>query len=148
MFNLIENRKAKFEYEILDKHEAGLELFGFEVKSLRNKRGSLEGSFVKILSKEAYLMNAHIPPYQAKNAPTSYDPYRSRRLLLKKKEINELIGREKIKGLTIIPLSVYNKGRVIKVLIAVVRGKKKHDKRETIKKRETEREIRREVKHG
>lgn len=144
MSYLIENRKAKFEYEILETYEAGIELFGFEAKSLRNKRGSLEGSFVKILSGEVFLINTHIPPYQPKNTPSSYDPYRSRRLLLKKKEVNELIGREKTKGLTIVPISVYNKGRVIKVLIAVVRGKKKHDKRETIKKRDTEREIRRE----
>lgn len=147
MPNLIENRKAKFEYEIMEKFEAGLQLFGFEVKSLRNKRGSLKGSFVKILGNEPYLVNAHIPPYQPKNTPVSYDPYRSRKLLLTEKEIKELIGKEKTRGLTIVPISVYNKGRVIKVLIAVVRGKKKHDKREIIKKRDIEREIRREMKN-
>ncbi|OGI70398.1 SsrA-binding protein [Candidatus Nomurabacteria bacterium RIFCSPLOWO2_01_FULL_42_20] len=142
---LIENRKAKFEYEIMEKYEAGIGLLGFEVKSLRNKRGSLEGSFVKILGNEPYLINAHIPAYQPKNTPGSYDPYRSRKLLLTKKEIKELIGKEKTRGLTIVPISVYNKGRVIKVLIAVGRGKKKRDKREIIKKRDTEREIKREM---
>ena len=148
MPHLIENRKAKFEYEILEKFEAGIELLGFEVKSLKNGRASLEGAFVIIRGNEAFLTGAHIPPYQAKNTPADYDPYRLRRLLLTKKEIDYLTGKEKVKGLTIIPLSLYTKGPKIKISIAVVKGKKKSDKRETIRKRETEREIRRTLKNG
>ena len=146
MANYAENRKARFDYEILEKYEAGIELLGVEVKSVRGGRMSLEGSFIIVRGGEVYLINAHIPPYQPKNAPKDYDPLRNRKLLLTKKEIKELAGNEKNKSLTIVPISVYNKGRKIKVEIAIVKGKKKHDKRETIKKRETDREIRREYK--
>ena len=92
-----------------------------------------------------YLINANIPPYQLKNAPKDYDPLRNRKILLTKKEIAELAQNDK-KSLTIVPLKVYNKGKKIKLEIALVKGKKKHDKRETIKKRETDRELRREYK--
>ncbi len=143
---LVENKKAKFDYEILEKYDAGVELFGFEVKALKNKRGSLAGAFVIIRGGEAYLMAAHIPPYQVGNTPKEYDPYRNRRLLLKKKEIKELADREGTKGLTIVPISMYNVGKKIKAQIAVVKGKKKFDKREVIKKREAGRELRREIK--
>src|SRR3989344_1290610 len=144
--NYAENRKARFNYEILEKYEAGIELLGTEVKSVRGGRISLEGSFVIARGGEAYLINSNIPPYQVKNAPKDYDPLRHRKLLLSKKEIAELAGSEKNKSLTIVPISVYNKGRKIKVEIALVKGKKKYDKRESIKKRETDREIRREIK--
>ena len=107
---------------------------------------SLEGAFVIVRGNEAYLINANIPPFQPKNAPKDYDPLRNRRLLLTKKEITELAGSEKNKSLTIVPISVYNKKSKIKVEIALVKGKKKFDKRETIKKRDTDREIRREYK--
>ncbi|KKQ34615.1 MAG: SsrA-binding protein [Candidatus Nomurabacteria bacterium GW2011_GWB1_37_5] len=147
MPTLIENKKARFDYEILEKFDAGIELQGFEVKSIKNNQGKLEGAFVIIRGGEAYLMGVQIPPYQAKNTPPQYDPLRNRKLLLTKKEIAELLGKEKAKGLTIIPISMYTKGRKIKVSLAVVKGKKKFDKRETIKKRETEREIRREMRH-
>jgi len=141
-----ENRKARFNYEILEKYEAGIELLGTEVKSVRGGQMSLDGAFVIVRGGEAYLMNANIPPYQIKNAPEDYDPLRNRKLLLTKKEITELAGGEKNKSLTIVPISVYNKGKKIKIEIAVVKGKKKFDKRETIKKRETDIEIRREYK--
>jgi SsrA-binding protein len=141
-----ENRKARFNYEILEKYETGIELLGAEVKSVRGGQMSLEGAFVIIRGGEAFLINASIPPYQPKNAPKDYDPLRNRKLLLTKKEINELAGSEKNKSLTIVPISVYNKGRKIKVEIALVKGKKKFDKRETLKKRDTEREIRRTLK--
>jgi SsrA-binding protein len=141
-----QNRKAHFDYEILEKFEAGIELVGTEVKSVRGGRMSLEGAFVIIRGGEAFIINASIPPYQVANTPTGYDPLRNRKLLLTKKEIRELSETEKNKSLTIVPLSVYNKNRKIKVEIALVRGKKKYDKRETTKKRETEREIRREYK--
>ncbi|OGI64965.1 SsrA-binding protein [Candidatus Nomurabacteria bacterium RIFCSPLOWO2_01_FULL_39_18] len=146
MSHYAENRKARFNYEILEKYEAGIELLGSEVKSVRGGQMSFEGAFVIVRGGEAYLINASIPPYQPKNAEKDYDPLRNRRLLLTKKEISELAGNEKSKSLTIVPISVYNRGRKIKVGIAAVKGKKKFDKRETIKKRETDREIRREYK--
>ncbi|MEK7069367.1 MAG: SsrA-binding protein SmpB [Patescibacteria group bacterium] len=146
MSNYAENRKVRFDYEILEKYETGIELLGTEVKSIRSGRMSLEGTFVIIRGGEAYLINSNIPPYQIKNAPTDYDPLRNRKLLLTKKEITELAQKGKNKNLTIVPISVYNKNRKIKLEIASVKGKKKHDKRETIKKRETDREIRREIK--
>ena len=146
MSHYAENRKARFNYEIVEKYEAGIELLGVEVKSVRGGQMSLEGSFVIIRGGEAYLINANIPPYQTKNTPKEYDPLRNRKLLLTKKEIAELAGNEKNKSLTIVPISVYNKGRKIKLEIALVKGKKKFDKRETLKKRDTDREIRREIK--
>jgi SsrA-binding protein len=146
MANYAENRKARFDYEILEKYETGIELLGSEVKSVRGGRMSLEGAFVIVRGGEAFIINANIPPYQVKNAPKDYDPLRNRKLLLTKKEIAELGGSEKNKSLTIVPLSVYNKNRKIKLEIALVKGKKTRDKRETIKKRETDREIRREIK--
>ena len=146
MTHYAENRKARFDYEILEKYEAGVELLGVEVKSVRGGRMSLEGAFVIIRGGEAFLINADIPPYQVKNAPKDYDTLRNRKLLLTKKEITELAGSGKNKSLTIVPISVYNKNRKIKVEIALVKGKKKHDKRETIKKRETDREIRKKIK--
>lgn len=145
--SLIKNRKASFDYEILEKYEAGVELLGFEVKSLKKGQGSLEGSHVTVRGGEAFVMNMQIPPYQPTNTPPDYDPLRNRKLLLTKKEIEELAKNEAQKGLTIVPLSVYNKGRRVKMEIAVVRGKKKYDKRETIKKRDTEREIRRSLQN-
>lgn len=146
MANYTENRKAHFDYEILEKYEAGIELLGTEVKSVRSGRMSLEGAFVVIRGGEAFLINSNIPPYQIKNAPKDYDPIRNRKLLLTKKEIKKLADSEKNKSLTIVPISVYNKNRKIKVNVALVKGKKQHDKRENIKKRETDREIRREYK--
>ncbi len=143
---LVLNKKAGFEYEVLEKLEAGIELLGFEVKALRDKHGSLDGSHVVVRGGEAYLVNAHIPPFQPNNAPKDYNPRRNRKLLLTKKEIAELTGEESRKRLTIVPLSVYNKGRKIKVEIAIVRGKRQFDKRAAIKKRETEREMRRTLK--
>ncbi len=146
MASYAENRKARFNYEILEKYEAGIELLGVEVKSVRGGRMSLEGAFVLPRGGEAYLVNSNIPPFQPKNAPKDYDPMRNRKLLLTKKEILELGGSEKNKSLTIVPLSVYNKNRKIKVEIALVKGKKTRDKRASIQKRETDREIRREFR--
>ena len=145
MSHYAENRKARFDYEILEKYETGIELLGTEVKSVRGGRMSLEGAFIIVRGGEVYLINANIPPYQLKNAPKDYDPLRNRKILLTKKEIAELAQNDK-KSLTIVPLKVYNKGKKIKLEIALVKGKKKHDKRETIKKRETDRELRREYK--
>ncbi|OGI90341.1 SsrA-binding protein [Candidatus Nomurabacteria bacterium RIFCSPLOWO2_01_FULL_40_15] len=146
MANYAENRRARFDYEILEKYEAGIELLGVEVKSVRGGQMSLEGAFVIVRGGEAFLINSNIPPYQPQNAPQDYDPLRNRKLLLTQKEIKELAGSEKNKSLTIVPISVYNKGRKIKVAIALVKGKKKRDKRESIKARDADREIRREYK--
>ena len=146
MAHYAENRKARFDYEILEKYESGIELLGSEVKSVRGGLMSLEGAFVIVRGGEAYLINSNIPPYQPKNAPKDYDPLRNRKLLLTKKETRELSASEKNKSLTIVPLAVYNKGRKIKVEIALAKGKKKYDKRETIKKRDTDRELRRTAK--
>jgi SsrA-binding protein len=147
MASYAENRKAHFNYEFLEKYETGIELLGTEVKSVRAGQMSLEGAFVIIRGGEAFIINANIPPYQPKNAPKDYDPLRNRKLLLTKKEIAELGSNEKNKSLTIVPLSVYNKNRKIKVSIALSKGKRKTDKRQTIQKRETDREIRREYKN-
>lgn len=143
---LVCNKKVRHDYEILDRFEAGIELRGFEVKSLRDKQCSLDGSRVIVRGGEAYLVGATIPPYQPENTPKDYDPAQNRRLLLKKKEILELAEREDKKGLTIVPTAVYNKDGKIKLEVAVVRGKKKYDKRETLKKREDKRVIEREIK--
>lgn len=147
MAALVDNKKAHFNYEILEKFEAGIELLGFEVKSLRKGQGSLEGAHITVRGGEAFMLNSHIPPFQPANTPKDYDPYRNRKLLLMKKELQKLVGAESQKGLTIVPISVYNKGHKLKVSIAIVRGKKKFDKRETIKKRETDRELRRTLKY-
>ncbi len=140
---LLDNRKAHFNYEFLETFNVGIELLGHEVKSLRAKLGSLEGAHVIVRGGEAFLVGAYIPAYQPKNAPKGFDERRNRKLLLTRKEIHDLSQSESKKGLTIVPISVYNKGRKIKVDIAIARGKKKFDKRETIKKREVERDIRR-----
>lgn len=146
MASYAENRKARFDYEIMEKYEAGIELLGTEVKSVRGGRMSLEGAFVIVRGGEAFLINANIPPYQPNNASETYDPLRTRRVLLTKKEIRELAATESNKSLTMVPISAYPKGRKIKIEVALVRGKKKYDKRETIKKRESDRETRREYK--
>ncbi len=145
--SLITNKKAGLNYEILEKFEAGMELFGFEVKSIREKHGNIESAYVVVRGGEAFLVNADIPAYQPKNAPASYDPKRNRKLLLTKKEISQIADNESKKGLTIVPLSCYNKGVKIKVEIAIVKGKRKFDKREDIKKRDSDREVRRTLKN-
>lgn len=144
---LLKHKRATFDYEILDTYEAGIVLRGFEVKSLRNKQGSLEGAHVTVRGDEAFLINMRIPPYQQANTPKDYDEHRVRKLLLSKKEIKKLAEKEGERGLTIVPISVYNKFRKIKLEIAVARGKKKQDKRQTLKKRDTDRDIRRTLKN-
>jgi len=135
------NRKATFDYEIIETYEAGIELKGFEVKSIKAGQINLNGSYVNIYNGEAWLVNANIPPYQSKNVPADYNPKKDRRLLLNKKEIKYLAAKLQEKGLTIIPLEVYNKNRLLKLKIALVKPRKKFDKRELIKKREIKREI-------
>ncbi|MEK7519181.1 MAG: SsrA-binding protein SmpB [Patescibacteria group bacterium] len=142
---LTENKKAYYKYEILERFEAGISLIGQEVKSLRTQGINLAGSFVVIKNGEIFWIGAKIPPYQPKNV-SNYNPDRSRKLLLKKEEIKYLIGKVKQKGLTLIPLKVYTKKGKIKLEFAIVKGKREIDKRDLIIKRETEREIDRELK--
>ncbi len=143
---LLEYKKARLRYAVLETYQAGLELEGTEVKALRNKLGSLDGSRVVVRDGEAWLVGATIPPYQVANAKKEFDPERSRRLLLGKKELHDLFAAEAKKGLTIVPLEVYTSGRNIKVRIAIVRGKGKGDKREDIKKRDAQRDVARTLK--
>jgi SsrA-binding protein len=139
--NLITHRRAHFDYEILKDFEAGLMLVGTEVKSLRGGQGKLEGAHVIIRGSEAFLVGMEIPPYQQVLQNQGYDPRRVRKLLLNKRELYDIEKELQTKGLTVVPLAVYNNGRNIKIKIAIVRGKKAHDKRESIKKREADRDI-------
>lgn len=148
MASLIENKKARLRFEVLETFTAGIELFGYEVKSIRAKLGSLDGSRVIVRGAEAYLIGMTIPPFQAANAPKSYDPERARRLLLKKGEIAELLEAESKKGLTVIPLEMYNNGRYVKVAVAIVRGKGKVDRREDLKRLEAKKEADRMLKRA
>lgn len=141
MTELVQNKKARLNYEILETLEAGIELLGLEVKSLRAGHGNLLGAYVKIRGDEGFLVGATIPPYQPNNTPGDYDASRSRRLLITKKEIAMLTGLENQKGLTVVPLAMYNKGRKIKLSVAIARGKKQYDKREVLKKRDAKREM-------
>lgn len=143
---LVENNRVGFDYSIIGEMEAGLELFGYEVKSLRAGRGSLKGARIIARGGEAYLVGASIPPWQLANAPKTYDPERTRRLLLSEKEIAQISSAEAEKGLTIVPLRVYNKNRRLKLAIAIARGKKKEDKRQSIRAREEKRRIERTLK--
>jgi SsrA-binding protein len=138
-----DNPKAHFDYEITETFEAGLELLGPEVKSLRQKQAKLEGSYAIIRGGEVWVTGLFIAPYQANNEDAKFDSDRIRRLLLAKNEREEIVGKLSAKGLTLVPISMYNKGRYIKLKLGLGRKKKKFDKRQTIKKRDTDREIRR-----
>lgn len=148
MPTLAVNRKARFDYHILETYEAGLSLLGHEVKAAKQGKLSLKGAYVIIRQEEAWLLNAHIAPYQPKNTPESYEPARTRRLLLHKKEIKSLIGRTKERGLTLVPLRAYTKQGKVKLAVGLARGKKNFDKREAIKKRESQKKIARALKRG
>jgi len=145
---LIENKKVRFDFEILKEFEAGIELLGIEVKAIRAKRGSLAGARVLVRGDEAFLVGASIQPYQPENTPDSYEPERVRRLLLSKKELAELAGADVAKGLTLVPISLYNKNKKLKLSFGLARGKKKHDKRDAIKERETKIAVERAMKRG
>ncbi|OIO51156.1 SsrA-binding protein [Candidatus Kaiserbacteria bacterium CG06_land_8_20_14_3_00_49_31] len=144
---LVEYKKAFLKYAPIESFSAGLELVGTEVKALRNKLGSLDGARVVVRGGEAFIVGMTIPPYQVANVHKKYDPERARRLLLTKKEIAILANAESKKGLTSIPLEVYNIKRNIKVRIAIVRGKGKADRREDLKKRDALREVGRVLKN-
>ncbi len=146
MPTLAQNKKALFDYDILEKIEAGLELSGAETKSAKAGNISLKGAFVTFHGDEANLTNANISKYGAAGPQSDYDPTRSRRLLLHKKQINYLRGKALEQGLTIVPISVYTRNRFIKLEIAVARGRKQYDKREVIKKRDLDKEVKRSLK--
>jgi SsrA-binding protein len=143
MQTLAENRRARFDYVILDSFEVGIELLGVEVKSVKGGRMNLHGSYGLLRGNEAWLINAEIPAYQPKNAPPDFDSKRSRRLLLHRMEIRMLTGKLQEKGLALIPLRAYQKNNVIKLELGIAKAKKKSDKRELLKKKASEREMRR-----
>lgn len=142
-----ENKKARFDYEILEKFEAGIVLSGHEAKSIKTGHVNLAGAHAIVRSGEVFLVGMDVPSFQPKNAPANYDPMRTKKLLLGKKEITYFLGKTK-SGLTLVPLRLYNKGARVKIELGLARGKKQYDKRETIKKRETEREIKRAEKRS
>lgn len=140
-----ENKKALFDYDILEKFEAGLVLFGQEVKSIKAGRINLAGSYVVLIDSEVYLIGVKVPPWQPRNMGADYKEERARKLLLNKKEINELIGKSQQRGFSLIPLKIYEKNGRIKLEFGLARGKKKYNKKEKIKKRDLEREVNREL---
>lgn len=140
-----ENKRGRLNYQILEEYEAGIQLLGAEVKSIRMGQISLKEAYGTVKGNEIMLTNAHISPYKPARID-DYNPTKSRKLLLKRSEISKLIGQVRTTGLTLIPLKVYDKHGKIKVLLGLGKGKKKYDKRETIKKREQERDIKRALK--
>lgn len=140
-----ENKKAGFDYEILEKFEAGIVLFGQEVKSIKTGHINLAGGYVIFRGTEPFLIGVKVPPYQPNNAGADYGEERLKKLLLNKKEINYLIGKTKQKGFSLIPLKIYENNGRIKLEFGLARGKKKYDKKEKIKNRDVEREVNREL---
>lgn len=141
-----ENKRARFDYVILETYEAGLSLLGHEVKAVRAGKASIAGTHVIIRGGEAWILGMVVQPYQPNNTPKDYDPDRTRKLLLTTDELKTLLGKTEKTGLTIVALSLFPKHGKIKLKIGLVRHKKKHDKRETIRKKETEREMGRIIK--
>ena len=148
MTTIATNRQARYLYEILETYEAGIQLTGTEVKSLREGRVNLRDGYALIRNGEAWLLNVHIAPYKASGEYFNHEPRRSRKLLLNRKEISKLIGLIEQKGFTLVPMKMYFKGNWIKIMIGVGRGKKLHDKRETIKRRQDKREMERAIKRA
>lgn len=136
------NKRAKFDYDLLETYEAGIALTGAETKSVKEGHVQLKGAFVSTGVSGATLKSAYIAPYKPAHQGESYDPNRERALLLHKRELRRLIGKQMEAGLTLVPIRVYLHGRYVKVEIALARGKKKYEKRQTIKKRELDREVR------
>lgn len=141
-----DNRQARFRYEILETYEAGIELKGTEVKSIREGRANLRDGYALIRDGEAWLLNVHISPYEHTSDYFNHDPRRTRRLLLHKQEIRKLVGKVEQQGLTLVPLKMYLKRGFVKITIALCKGKKLHDKRETVKARQDQRDMARAMK--
>ena len=140
------NKRASFDYDISDKYEAGIVLRGYEVKSVKTGHISLKGSFVTVRGEELYLTNASIPLYKHAGAIANYNPTAPRKLLLHRAEIRTLIGKSRVEGLTLVPIRVYTKRGLLKLEFGIGKGRKKHDKRNVIQKREVERKIMRALK--
>jgi len=140
---IAKNKRAGFDFELLEKYEAGLVLRGFEVKAIKNGRVNLIGAHIIIRDNEPLLVGADVPPYQPKNTPPGYDSQRTRKLLLRRAEIKKFAGRVQEKGLTLVPVSIYTKQGKIKLEFALARGKRRQDKRQKIAQRESERRIQR-----
>ena len=140
-----DNRKARFDYEILETFEAGVALLGTEVKAIREGQGNLRDSYARVDGSEVWLLNMHISPYSHRGS-AAHEERRQRKLLLHRHEIRKLIGRVAERGLTLVPLELYFKKGRVKLLLGLARGKQTHDKRETIRRRETDRETRAAVK--
>jgi SsrA-binding protein len=141
-----DNRQARHLYEILETYEAGIELKGTEVKSIRAGKVNLRDGYALLRNGEAWLINVHISPYDASSAYFNHDPRRTRKLLLHGREIRKLIGQVEQKGLTLVPLKMYMKGSFVKVSLGLGKGKKLHDKRDAIKKRDDQRDMARAMK--
>jgi len=152
MPQLAQNKKANFDYELLEKYEAGLVLFGHEVKAVRAGQLSLKGSYISVRTKggktELYLIGCQISPYKQAGSLPDYNQTRERKLLLKKEEIKKLVGKKQTEGLTLIPLKIYTNHSFLKLEFAIARGKKKYDKRASIKKREVDRQLRTLIKRA
>ena len=144
---ITDNRKARFLYEILETYEAGIQLMGTEVKSIRGGKINLQDGYALIRSGEVWLINVHISPYTTSSQYFNHDPRRTRKLLLHRQEIRKLIGKVEQQGLTLVPLKMYLKRGLVKVSIGLGKGKKLHDKREDIKRRDDQRDIQRAMKN-
>jgi SsrA-binding protein len=144
---LAKNRRASYDYELLDHYEAGLVLTGQEVKSAKTGHISLNGSFITRKGTELFLTNSTIPPYKFAGIIKNYDPTGPRKVLLRKSEIKSLVGKMNVEGLTLVPLCVYTKRKLVKLEFAVGRGKKQFDKRSNIQKREAKRKIERALRN-
>lgn len=145
--SICDNRRANFDYELLEKFEAGLELTGWEVKALRQNRGQVAGAYVKWLGTELFLVGARIDAQAGLSQQGSYDSDRNRKLLLHRKEINKIKSSIQTKGLSCVPINLYWKNHIVKCKIALARGKKTHDKRESIKKKDMQRDADRSIKY-
>jgi SsrA-binding protein len=146
MPSLATNKKARFDYEFLETFEGGLVLTGPEVKSVKKGSVQLQGSFLFLRSGELWLKHAHVAKYPAAGPQPSYDPQRDRKVLMHRRELSRLIGKLETKGYTLVPVSVYTKGDKIKLEFALGRGKKQFEKRDAIKKRDVERELKARMK--
>ncbi|WP_414583487.1 SsrA-binding protein SmpB [Scytonema sp. PCC 10023] len=142
-----DNRQARYLYEILETYEAGIQLTGTEVKSIRAGKANLQDGYALIRDGEIWLINAHISPYTASGQYFNHEPRRTRKLLLHREQIRKLIGKVEQQGLTLVPLKMYLKRGWVKVSIALAKGKKVHDKREDIKRRQDQREMQRAMKN-
>jgi SsrA-binding protein len=142
-----DNRKARFLYDILETYEAGIQLTGTEVKSIREGKINLQDGYALMRNGEAWLLNVHISPYKSSSQYFNHDPRRTRKLLLHRQEIRKLIGKVEQQGLTLVPLKIYLKRGLVKVSIGLAKGKKLHDKREDLKRRQDQRDIQRAMKN-